>query len=116
MGVTLKGRAVSLGRALKSKDSIRSTSLWGRRTRGKGELKVRPPSTTYSFFMEVGYISKILEKVSEILDENSKELPYCKFLIKNEEFNIGVKSQKAHLADFKISLIFQVHRYYKQVR
>lgn len=81
-----------LGRVLKLKDSIRFIFFWGRRTRGKGELKVRFLLIIYSFFMEVGYILKILEKVFEILDENSKELSYCIFLIKNEEFNIGVKS------------------------
>ena len=59
LGITLKGGEVSVGRALKSNDRMRSTSLCGRRRRGKGELKLSPPSTTYSFFMEVGYISNI---------------------------------------------------------
>ena len=57
--LTLKGGDVSVGRALKSNDRMRSTPLCGRSRRGKGELKLSPPSTTYSFLMEVGYISNI---------------------------------------------------------
>ena len=59
MGLTLNGGVVSVARALKSNDKIRSTPRWGRSKSGYGELNDNPPSTTYSFFMEVGYISNI---------------------------------------------------------
>ncbi len=64
---TLNAGVESLGRALKSKDSSRSTPLCGRNIGGNGELNVRPPSTTYSFLMWVGYISKIPSNWSEIV-------------------------------------------------
>lgn len=56
---TLNGGVLSLSLALKSNERRRSTCRCGRSSRGYGELKVSPPSTTYSFFMFVGYISNI---------------------------------------------------------
>lgn len=65
---TLKGAVWSASLLLKSKVKNRSTDLWGLSSKGKGKLKVNPPSTRYSVLESVGAGSvRPLNKVPKII-------------------------------------------------